>query len=305
MRQPAPPDRQSDRDTGGPRPPVSVVVPHYNQQQFIARCLASIGPELGPDDEVIIVDDASPAGFSLDVQWQALLPCPLSLEVQPVNKGPGAARNLGANRARHDYAAFLDADDRCLPGRLAAQTAAMRRGEDILACVGDFLIERRSNTEPALSRHEAGEEAVRDQLRSGYMFAAGSTLMVRRKNFIALGGYDETMRVYEDWDLMLRLLQHGRIVHCGIVIARISASGSTPNRARRLHCLETIASRHLPGLDKPARRALWQAICYERASLEYRDRKSGRAVAWLVRAAVANPRLLLRRLVGRIVRRRT
>src|SRR5665213_2910 len=98
---------------------VSVIVPAYNSECFIAEALKSVlvqGPSV---IEVIVVDDGS-VDSTCDIVRSFGDPVRL---IRQENQGPAAARNNGLRRVRGDYIAFLDADDVWLPGKLDAQLA--------------------------------------------------------------------------------------------------------------------------------------------------------------------------------------
>jgi hypothetical protein len=97
-------------------PAVSVVVPLYNKEKYIQRCLVSIQQQTVPDFEVLIVDDGSKDGSAVVVEpW--LIDKRFRL-IRQLNAGEGAARNRGLQEAKGALVAFLDADDEWLPGHL-------------------------------------------------------------------------------------------------------------------------------------------------------------------------------------------
>ena len=100
-------------------PLVSVIVPAYNAERYLAEALESIFAQGHAALEVIVVDDGSTddtgtIAASLGVQL-----------VRQTNRGAGAARNAGVAVARGDFLAFLDADDVWTEGRLELQLAAV------------------------------------------------------------------------------------------------------------------------------------------------------------------------------------
>ena len=99
---------------------ISVVIPHLNQSEMLARCLASVAAGQRQADEVIVVDNGSatlPAAVCAAFPGVRLL-----LEPTP---GPGPARNRGVAAATGDILAFIDADCLAAPDWLAAAETAM------------------------------------------------------------------------------------------------------------------------------------------------------------------------------------
>ena len=96
------------------RPAVSVIIPCYNVEAYIDRCLASIAVQtIGMENlELICVDDASTDDtWNRLLLWEQLYPEQVILIRQEVNRRQGAARNLGLQYASADWISFVDADD--------------------------------------------------------------------------------------------------------------------------------------------------------------------------------------------------
>jgi glycosyltransferase involved in cell wall biosynthesis len=94
----------------------SIVMPVFNKRAHLRAALESVFAQEFGGFELIVVDDGSSDG-SLEAAG-ALLDDPRVRIVRQPNAGPGAARNAGMAQARHDWIAFLDADDLWLPGHL-------------------------------------------------------------------------------------------------------------------------------------------------------------------------------------------
>jgi glycosyltransferase involved in cell wall biosynthesis len=95
-------------------PLVSIVIPVYNAERYMARCLDSIAVQTFQSIEVIIVDDGSTDSTSAIVEVY-LSKYPWFKCITQTNKGPGEARNSGIAASRGKYIAFIDADDYITP----------------------------------------------------------------------------------------------------------------------------------------------------------------------------------------------
>ena len=115
---------------------LSVIVPVYNVESWIDRCLESLVAQDFGDFEVVCVNDGSTdASRERLAAWEGREPR-LRVIDQP-NAGPSAARNAGVGAARGDYVSFLDADDRYLPGACGRVVAALdQTGADVLVFGG-------------------------------------------------------------------------------------------------------------------------------------------------------------------------
>ncbi|MCB0209235.1 MAG: glycosyltransferase family 2 protein [Anaerolineae bacterium] len=104
-----------------PNPSITLIVPVYNGEKYLAEAIASILSQSRPPQEIIIIDDGSTdntaavaKGFGDRVRYY----------YQP-NQGAGAARNNGVTLAQGDALAFLDADDIWAEAKLAHQIQAL------------------------------------------------------------------------------------------------------------------------------------------------------------------------------------
>ena len=125
--------------TEAPGPPdVSVIVPAFNSAASIRAAVGSVLAETGVSLECLVVDDGSTDDTASLVAAMAAADPRVVLLRQPVNEGVSAARNLALDAARGTWLSFVDADDRLLPGGLAAmvrtagaEEALMVRGQQV------------------------------------------------------------------------------------------------------------------------------------------------------------------------------
>ncbi len=103
---------------------ISVIIPAYNQAEFLPRTLDSVASQTFEGDlEVIVVDDGSPDESAEVARAHRLDPIVLQQE----NQGVAAARNAGIEASRGTYLAFLDSDDVWHPSKIEKQVAALER----------------------------------------------------------------------------------------------------------------------------------------------------------------------------------
>lgn len=122
---------------------ISVIIPFYNGQDTITRCLDSIYSQLAPQDdfEVIIVDDVSPnnEGEVLIKQYSETHPN-LRYYRHTINTRQGGARNTGVKLAKGDFIAFIDQDDTFRAGSWQSVLAAIKRDDlDILMVTAENI----------------------------------------------------------------------------------------------------------------------------------------------------------------------
>lgn len=179
-----------------PKPVVSVIIPAYNPGGLLREALASVVAQDFKDWECVVVDD----GSDEDLSWASGLDVRIRV-VRQGNHGVSAARNAGARVTTGDYLAFLDADDLWLPGKLTAQVGSMSVGAPFSA-TGFFRF-----TSTSKLPGWRGDTSFSQLLRGNSLCA--SSVMVSRVRFEQVGGYDERLRIAEDWDLWMRLARLG------------------------------------------------------------------------------------------------
>ncbi|MEZ5567919.1 MAG: glycosyltransferase family 2 protein [Halioglobus sp.] len=176
---------------------VSVVIPSFNAGLFLYRAIKSVVEQSVQVAEILVVDDASTDG-SIE-KAEAYFPQITVLRLSR-NAGVSAARNLGAEKAKAGWLAFLDADDSWLPDKIKAQMSALERSGAALS-LGGFL-DMRDTTRTWGRPFPPG--AFHRLLHYPVALCA-STLLVRRALFIDSGGYNASLRRGEDIEFYYRL----------------------------------------------------------------------------------------------------
>lgn len=115
---------------------VTVIIPTYNYGHFIEEAIESVFSQTVADLQILVVDDGS-TDDTPDVL--ARITDPRLEIVRTSNQGASAARNEGLRRAKGEFIAFLDADDRWLPRKLEHQLAVMREEADMAAVFTNFV----------------------------------------------------------------------------------------------------------------------------------------------------------------------
>ena len=172
-----------------PRPLVSVIVPVHNGERLLAEAIDSVLGQRHPALEILVVDDGSTDGTPrLARALEPTVRC-----VRQDNRGPSAARNTGIRMARADLVAFIDADDRWPADKLALQLPSLAdRATDVSM----------GYTQPMDAAME------RPLLAPRLAFSVGASVF-RRSAFQRFGPFDESIRLGEDLDWLLRAREAG------------------------------------------------------------------------------------------------
>lgn len=145
---------------------ISVMIPVYNAERYLDRCVESVVNQTHSRLEIILVDDGSPDACPRFCQeWQAR--DPRIRVIHQENRGLGLARNAGLELARGTYAAFLDADDWISPSHIANLYAAaeIHRADVVLGSFTGVSADGRMQAHPLELEEKCyqGQEIV-DQL---------------------------------------------------------------------------------------------------------------------------------------------
>ncbi|GEM_PF-727315 len=186
------------------RPVVSVVVPCYNQAEYLPDAVESVAKQTFRDFEIVIVDDGSPDN-TVEVARQLAArhsDCHISIVNKP-NGGLADARNAGIRAARGQYILPLDCDDKISTDHLA-KTVAFLEANPKVAIVGTFRQDFGAATGVVQAVHYNLAEILQGN-RNSYCS------LYRRDVWEAVGGYrtDMVPAGYEDWDFWIGCAERG------------------------------------------------------------------------------------------------
>lgn len=184
----------------GTSPTVAVVVPVYNRAAVVAEAIQSALGQTHPSVEVHVVNDGSTDGTGSLLDSIAATDHRVVVSHQP-NAGPAAARNRAIAGCRAEWITFLDSDDLLLPDAVAGHFSWLAENPGYAAVMGRSRTEFQPGVEPPplIAAKFARDETV----------PIFHTALLRRDAVVNVGGYDESLRIAEDTDLHLRLVEAG------------------------------------------------------------------------------------------------
>ncbi len=181
---------------------VSVIIPVYNGERFLAEAIQSVLDQTLPPDEIIVVDDGSTDGT-------AAIVCSLAgASTLPIryfhqeNQGPAVARNRAIALTSAKLIAFLDADDLWHPEKLERQVADLTQKPAFCGVVCHM----RSFVEPGCEWPLQRNRAILDQQPPAYL---PSALLVKREALDKVGLFDPLYRTGEDTEWFFRARDSG------------------------------------------------------------------------------------------------
>ena len=187
---------------------VAVVIPTYNHAHFLEAAIESaLNQQPGPREIVVVDDGSSDYPEKVSARFSSVR------IARQANAGLAAARNRGLRETSSPNVVFLDADDRLIPGALAAGLRSLAEDDSAAFTYGKYEIvvastgERRSAVNTSVPK-----QAFAHFLRQNCIGMHGA-VMYRRSAIECVGGFREHLRTSEDYDLYLRLSRDWPVLH--------------------------------------------------------------------------------------------
>ncbi|MFA7570647.1 MAG: glycosyltransferase [Sulfurimonadaceae bacterium] len=127
---------------------VSVIIPAYNSEKYLPRCLDSVLAQTLTDIEVIVVNDGS-TDKTEEIITQYIIKDSRIKKINQSNKGTSSARNNGIKYAKGDYLCFVDSDDTIHPSMLTTMySQGISLDSDLVVCRYQKIIQKTNNIYP-------------------------------------------------------------------------------------------------------------------------------------------------------------
>jgi len=202
---------------------VSVIIPTYNNAEYVPKALDSIIYQKYYNIEIIIIDDGSTDNtryvienykFNFENKKKLFTNIQIKYYYNNNNEGAASARNLGICKSNSEFIGFLDADDTYLQGMISECIKKLNHGNYDLVSVDNYKVYYDGDKE--IGREIENYEWI--EIDSEALFckflkigAIGGIhkAFFRRSVFENIGLLDTTLKVYEDLDLWIRVARHG------------------------------------------------------------------------------------------------
>jgi len=241
-------------------PKVTVIIPCYNSKGMVRDAVESALSQSYKDLEIVVVDDGS------DEETAGYLPADSRIRlIRQAHRGAAAARNRGTESARGEILAFLDCDDVWFPDKLEACVRELLEHPERSAVFHAYYTEDMRTGEVSRSRDDfiSWKKPDRLLLSMNRQNVHPSTAVLRKACVEAVGGFDETIQICEDWDLWLRLAERFEAAYVDRPLAKVRLHGRNTILTRLGEWAEnnrkTIgkALRRNPGLYEGVRREVF------------------------------------------------
>ncbi len=279
-------------------PHVSVIIPAYNQAQYLAQAVQSVFEQSYSDYEIIVVDDgstdntpATAARFGDKIRY-----------IRQENRGLAGARNTGIRAAKGNLIGLLDSDDQWQPAFLQTmvslaeahpQAAVYYSGAQCMDAGGKPLPQVLGTTAAPVDTPQAMYHTL---LRANFIIPSATVL--RRAAIDKAGLFDRQLRSCEDWDLWLRLLPDYEFAGTPepLICYRIHGSSLSTNVDGMQYAVRAVIEKHFGPDDKnyaawPAekRRAYGGVYRYHALTFVQRQNNWQAAAPYLQSALRADP----------------
>ena len=285
-------------------PDVTVIIPAYNVAAFIDDCLDSVLAQRFGSWECWVVDDGC-----VDATADRVLARtdPRIRLIRQANAGVSAARNAGLAQASGRYAMFLDGDDVLHPQALERLVTALDEHPEAAAAFGTLVkILPDGSLYPGqkpLARHRYPTGDVLARMVEENFLANGGHVLVRTTAARAVGGFDASLRLSEDWEFWCRLAAVGEFFFIGtepeVFYLRVrpgSSAAAASDWAKHQASLEAVLGNKTLRSRFPA--AAWPRLArqvrashmWEAGRVNFTERRFAAARGLMLRSLLLHPR---------------
>lgn len=226
---------------------VSVVMPVYNEADYVEEAIKSIQKQTYSPIEIIIIEDGSTDESKKIVNYYEKNDNRVRTIKNSENLGNYPSRNVGTRAAKGAFIAVMDGDDVALPSRIERQIHFLHRHPEHVMVGGQVcLVDAEGDLLGRRDGLHVEHEAIDSALMDGEWAIVHPTVLMRRETFMAAGGYQERYRSCADHDLYLRLAERGRIANLPEVLLRYrrhygSMTSNPTGQHRNLHLIRQRA----------------------------------------------------------------
>jgi len=196
-------------------PLVSIIIPNYNNEILVARCLNSLLNQTYSNIEIVFIDDCSTdrsveIASSFEKRFDQL-----KIIQNEVNVGVSVTRNIGLGNATGKYVTTLDSDDEYLPEKVEQEVRVLEENGDNKFVAYSGIIVRNQYTDimlsPKIGPNDNAYEIVlfrRGVVPRDLMFYKVWVEQVE-------SGFDAKLQKFEDWDFKIRAISEAKLVYAG------------------------------------------------------------------------------------------
>ena len=187
---------------------VSIVIPNYNNAKYLPKCLDSVLAQDYPLEEIVVYDDCSTDDSREVLRGYADKDQRIRLILADENKGVSVARDTAIRSCRSEYVTTLDSDDFLYDNRKISREMAKINASDVPACAFSqtVLTDEDGNVCCDMTLQDLGKNYRFRTVTMRIGVYVARDFCFPLEEYIKVGGYVRNMKLFEDWDLSLKLL---------------------------------------------------------------------------------------------------
>lgn len=223
------------------KPVISIIIPVYGVEKYIAKCINSIKAQTFTDFEAILINDGTKDN-SVDIAEQTIAGDQRFKILHKENGGQGSARNLGLDNARGKYIAFIDSDDWVEPGYLQTMyDKIIIEDADICTC-GVNLLSEDEKIEKHFNSNIEKYLSEKDFMNASFYVSNWMWDKLYKKEVFDKIRFDPKVKTFEDAHLCFRLIYCKKITSTDEYLYNyIQHVGSTSNDVKHSYLEDRLA----------------------------------------------------------------
>ncbi len=278
---------------------ISVYITSYNQKEYLLESIESVLSQTLKPFQIVIVDDCSTDGSQEVIAGYVSKHDDLIIPVYHTqNQGVAQSRIAGVRATTGDYVSHVDGDDRFLPTKLEEEARLLQGNRNAQIAFSDYYYITEDGTRTGswaeTEKPPQGDVFCRTFARDFPKQGLFRNELTHREAWKHIGFYDPNLSLYEDYEMLIRLTKHLRVVYRDVPLSEYRLHEAGLSRARaveHLAALKYIYEKNQPLLDDagPAGRVEveqklgeWMARIANRAvdeAIEDAQQRRGRAHA--------------------------
>lgn len=186
---------------------ISCVIVSYNNGELLKEAIMSVVGQTRPVDEIIVADDASTDASRQLIEALSHTYANIKPIFRERNLGVSANRDFAMRDALGDFITNLDGDDYFLPMKIEAEERALRQRTEDIAYSDIRFVNRGKNSVQTASIADFSQLGATDRILRLLKRTKSSPaqMLIPKEVHLRIGGYNHSLRTYEDWDYIVRL----------------------------------------------------------------------------------------------------
>ncbi|TFH86529.1 glycosyltransferase [Billgrantia azerbaijanica] len=188
------------------QPTVAIIVPCFNRWPHVREAIDSVVMQSWPNTKCIVMDDASTDGSYDRLKEHYDAEPKVAIHQLESNQGQSAARNRGVSLSNADYIGFLDSDDLLVDSAVACRMRLAMEQPNFSGIIFGDKIDETTNASLLPDEKGYSDPLTLDEYIDDMGWLHTNSFLIKKNTFLALNGFNETLRKKEDIEFFLRAL---------------------------------------------------------------------------------------------------